>query len=284
MIETRMTGKVLTVCAFGLFAGCGIVGRSAELRITPVGLDAVATATPDRQFEVAKYHLSRNNEALAIEILRRIKRDRPNDVRVLNALGVAYDRMGRFDTSRGYYEAALGADPTADYVTHNLAYSLDLQGHHTEAQALYARVDNSNDAEVRGRAIELAATGLLATPASDYSPVRYAAAGHVARTTAKVQTLSWSVVRPIAATTISFDNSVALLSVADDRAFVDGVSRAGGRKEEWEVLVAAALASPGGSQVSAKPMKALTSSLPAAFNSGVLASLQYPVRHDFHKL
>jgi hypothetical protein len=54
---------------------------------------------------------------------------RPNDPRVLNGLGVAYDWLGRFDLSTRYYDLANAADPGSKIVALNRRYSLMLQRH-----------------------------------------------------------------------------------------------------------------------------------------------------------
>jgi tetratricopeptide (TPR) repeat protein len=53
----------------------------------------------------------------------------PNDPRVLNAMGVAYDWLGRFDLSARYYDRAEAADPGSVVVAINRRYSKVLQRH-----------------------------------------------------------------------------------------------------------------------------------------------------------
>ncbi len=63
------------------------------------------------------------------------KADAPQDPRVLNALGVTYDKLGRFDLSDRYYRTALLSDPGSGIVRSNMQYSAMLQG---EQRALVA--------------------------------------------------------------------------------------------------------------------------------------------------
>ena len=46
---------------------------------------------------------------------------------MLNAFGVVYDKLGRFDLSERYYTQALTLDHRSEIVIHNLAYSRGLQ-------------------------------------------------------------------------------------------------------------------------------------------------------------
>ena len=64
----------------------------------------------------------------ALDYLQAARDLQANDVRVLNAFGVVYDMLGRFDLSARYYAQALAADPQSAIVLKNVAYSHVLQG------------------------------------------------------------------------------------------------------------------------------------------------------------
>jgi tetratricopeptide (TPR) repeat protein len=66
--------------------------------------------------------------AQALDYLQTARVIAPEDVRVINAFGVVYDKLGRFDLSRRYYAQAKALDPTSKVVDNNLAYSERLQG------------------------------------------------------------------------------------------------------------------------------------------------------------
>ncbi len=72
----------------------------------------------------------------------------PQSIDALNGLGVCYDRMGRYDLSRSYYDAALAIDPAAAITLNNLGYSLFLAGDYTAAIPLLQRASASDDAAV----------------------------------------------------------------------------------------------------------------------------------------
>ncbi len=100
-------------------------------------------------YEAAKRHLANGELGIAIDAFRQILRGEPTSVAALNGLAVAYDRIGRFDLSRRYYEQALGFDPAAPEVLNNLGYSMLLQGRGQEARALFERAGRSADPAVR---------------------------------------------------------------------------------------------------------------------------------------
>jgi hypothetical protein len=51
----------------------------------------------------------------------------PRDVRVLNAFGVVYDKLGRFDLSARYYAEGRALAPNSAILASNLAYSAALE-------------------------------------------------------------------------------------------------------------------------------------------------------------
>lgn len=65
--------------------------------------------------------------ARALDLLQMARAKKPDDVRVFNAFGVVYDKLGRFDLSARYYAQAKALDPGSVIVARNLAYSARLQ-------------------------------------------------------------------------------------------------------------------------------------------------------------
>ncbi len=231
---------IALICVGGLLTGCGTFRQSAKLEIKPVGEPATANMSSEAQFNKAKQHIALGNNALAIEILRRIKRHEPANVRVLNAMAVAYDRIGRFDVSRQYYEQAAGLDPNADYVISNLAYSLALQGRTQEARQLYARAATSSDAEVRLVALHAALPAPTIATENPYRP-KLRDSGKIVRASSLVQQLKFTTTEATRCTLPSAGHAVALLSVTDDRAVAGQYTARGGQIDGWEELITAAL-------------------------------------------
>src|SRR3546814_1730888 len=52
-----------------------------------------------------------SSDVCSSDLFRKALRANPESIDALNGLGAAYDRIGRFDLSRNYYERALGLDP-----------------------------------------------------------------------------------------------------------------------------------------------------------------------------
>lgn len=125
----------LTVLALFGLAGCQYVPflRHAE-RVKPA---ATATATAmsavgpyaaeDRLYEHAVKALEQRDYGLALDVLQMAREARPDDPRVLSAMGVVYDKLGRFDLSARYYDLAEKADPGSRVVAADRAYSQLLQ-------------------------------------------------------------------------------------------------------------------------------------------------------------
>ncbi len=105
-----------------------LIDRSAKVtpvapQVSPVGPYAVE----DRLYDHAVKAIEQRDYALALDILQMAKESRPDDPRVLAAMGVVYDKLGRFDLSARYYTLAEQADPGSRVVAIDRAYSDALQ-------------------------------------------------------------------------------------------------------------------------------------------------------------
>jgi tetratricopeptide (TPR) repeat protein len=118
--------------------GCVVLQRLAdrsgimaprETRFTPT--PALASPDPaavvDRLYARAAQAIAARDYALALDLLQVAAARAPDDVRVLNAQGVVYDKLGRFDLSGRYYTHALRIDPQSTIVAHNQVYSAYLR-------------------------------------------------------------------------------------------------------------------------------------------------------------
>ncbi|MES2255423.1 MAG: LytR C-terminal domain-containing protein [Pseudomonadota bacterium] len=79
-------------------------------------------------YESAVAAINARRYVLALEYLQTARAQKPDDVRVLTAFGVVYDKLGRFDLSARYYSQAAAVDPQSKIVAANLDYSRRLQG------------------------------------------------------------------------------------------------------------------------------------------------------------
>lgn len=103
---------------------------------------ALAEGQHPASFRVAEAqgYFALGSIGLAAEGFRRALREDPASVDALNGLAACYDKMGRFDLSRSYYEKALALAPTDARVFANLAASLSQQGKLTEAGKVRAEL------------------------------------------------------------------------------------------------------------------------------------------------
>ena len=77
--------------------------------------------------------LALGNVALALESYRKALREQPDSIEGMVGLATCYDRMGRFDLSRRYYESALAVAPHDYDLYAAFAQSLEQQGRAGEA-------------------------------------------------------------------------------------------------------------------------------------------------------
>jgi hypothetical protein len=119
------------IVSTSLVAGCGTDG---QFTVRAVGAEAVMPVGD--LLAQGRTDFALGNVALALDRFRRAERLQPNNVSALNGIAACYDRMGRYDVSRLYYEKALAVAPTDPKTLHNFALSLTMQGRKDEALAL----------------------------------------------------------------------------------------------------------------------------------------------------
>ena len=147
---------LLTACCCVLLPGlasCSVWGRltghgqdparaSLDVRIRAVPNPDLAPPDPaavvNRLYGRAADAIRARDYATALDLLQIAAAAAPGDVRVLNAQGVVYDALGRFDLSGRYYARALQADPNSAIVANNIAYSARLRGLRASSPTLQA--------------------------------------------------------------------------------------------------------------------------------------------------
>lgn len=185
--------RVLLMGSCTLLAACsGAVGIAnfAPRPVVPEGYGAADAGSP---YQLGKRQLQAGNVGLAIDAFRKAVRAEPGSIDALNGLAVAYDRIGRFDLSRRYYEQALGIEPESATLLHNYGYSLALQGKADEGRELMARAATLNDPAVKSKAqqnlAELGGARASTPPMTAERPTAQAVRQWIERTTETVQTL-----------------------------------------------------------------------------------------------
>ncbi|HEX7761004.1 MAG TPA: LytR C-terminal domain-containing protein [Caulobacteraceae bacterium] len=140
-MELRSSQKMVVSALLATsLAGCaGLHARQHWAAVRPI---APAPANEHQVSDADAYYLNassaiyRRDYALALDLLQIARMKKPDDVRVLNAFGVVYDKLGRFDLSARYYGQAAVLDPGSAIVSANMAYSLALQGKASVVTAL----------------------------------------------------------------------------------------------------------------------------------------------------
>jgi hypothetical protein len=110
--------------------GCASTPPPAKLvEVRPVHTAAPSPdSTASNLYQAAVSAIGRRDYVRALDLLQAARDSAPQDARVLNAFGVVYDKLGRFDLSNRYYAQAQTADPGSSIVAENRAYSDVLQG------------------------------------------------------------------------------------------------------------------------------------------------------------
>lgn len=140
-------------------AACSTGTPPLNVRATTSGL-ASGENNASSQVALARGQLALGSVALALEGFRRAVRLDPSNVDAIMGVADCYDRMGRFDVSRIYYEKALAAAPEDKKIYEKFAGSLEQQGLLAEALALRS--------ELAGRRVATKAEG-PAVAAADLS-------------------------------------------------------------------------------------------------------------------
>ena len=127
----------LTLLLSAGLGACAVLPRIAQVfqhhrqvRITPIAAPLLAAGglPDDSQYASAAHAIEVRDYSAALDYLQAARERKSNDVRVLNAFGVVYDKLGRFDLSGRYYAQAQALDPSSPIIAQNLAYSALLQG------------------------------------------------------------------------------------------------------------------------------------------------------------
>jgi len=134
MTRQRLPLLFATVLALGV-GGCQHFPWATHwAKVTPVPANIPQrspAAAEDALYARAVSAIDQRDYGLALDVLQLARERRANDPRVLTAMGVVYDKLGRFDLSHRYYDLAEAADPGSKVVAIDRAYSVVLQQRHT---------------------------------------------------------------------------------------------------------------------------------------------------------
>lgn len=127
-----------TVAILSLTACLGDKGK-LEIRSVDNGFKARNEPVSARVAD-AYGQLAIGNVALALEGFRTASREDAASVDAFAGMAQCYDKMGRFDLSRRYYEQALAVSPRNATVLALFSNSLDMQGLRSEAASVRAEL------------------------------------------------------------------------------------------------------------------------------------------------
>lgn len=128
-MKSSTIGPVVAACLAGVTAAGCLAGPGARpVKLTAVHTPSAPASKIDLYYAGAVRAIEARDYAQALDYLQTARAIGQEDVRVINAFGVVYDKLGRFDLSRRYYAQAKALDPASKVVDNNLAYSERLQG------------------------------------------------------------------------------------------------------------------------------------------------------------
>ncbi len=206
-----MTGREKGWAALALtalLAGCSMAAPADGVRpVLSLGGGSIDMADPVAR---GKALLAMGQYGLAIEALQGALAQEPDAAKTLNALAVAYDKIGRHDLADRYFGEALALDPRSVAVLNNWGYSRLLRGDLASARDLLeeAAAQDAGSAVVAGNltlaegfaidtgtdaaeAVSPTGAALVAKPVDPPPPM----AGHVTvmRKVPAVERLAWGV-------------------------------------------------------------------------------------------
>src|SRR5512137_2831181 len=97
------------------------IAAQAKPETEALRLNARNTPVPGGDaYETGRGLLAAGDVSGAMAAFREALLEAPQSVDTLNAIAVCYDRLGRYDVSRSYYDAALAIQPGSVLVLNNL--------------------------------------------------------------------------------------------------------------------------------------------------------------------
>lgn len=138
---SRRTATALFI-AVACLAGCGGIGNGMRPVIAMDG----ESMDVDDPVSNGRALLVTGQYGLAIEALSRVLHDDPSNVRALNLLAEAYDRVHRYDLADRYHAQAVEIAPNSVAALNNWGYSLLVRGDRERAVGLLkqaAAIDGS---------------------------------------------------------------------------------------------------------------------------------------------
>lgn len=144
--------ELLALTAALAHAGAGEAGTANLRTVAPDSAPASELGLEEALLQ-GRTQLAAGRVIEALQAYHHAVARSPDSVEALNGVAVCYDRMGKFDTSRTFYETALGIDPQSALLLNNYGYSLYLQGERAEATRFLALALATGDTGVQATAL-----------------------------------------------------------------------------------------------------------------------------------
>jgi hypothetical protein len=126
-------GKLGIVALFAV-SGCAVDPR-VSIRASALSPVQVDKPVPQRLAD-ARAQLALANVALALDLFRKAEREQPGSTEALEGMADCYERMGRNDLARRYFEQALALEPRNSRLLGSFADMLERQGQFTQAASV----------------------------------------------------------------------------------------------------------------------------------------------------
>src|SRR5688572_25097907 len=110
-VRTVQRSSLLVTVAAVTVALTGCVTDGLGIGTAPIVSEFKPVPRAPSDVDTARTHLAAGRTALAIDSLTRAVASDPASVDALNLIGVAYDRLGRYDVAQNYYRRALAVEP-----------------------------------------------------------------------------------------------------------------------------------------------------------------------------
>jgi hypothetical protein len=131
-MNTRKNRKLIRALPLGFavitLAACSSIFGGSTVQVRSVETKSSQNSRGDSLYSSAVTAINGRDYGRALEYLQEAKSLDSTNVKILNALGVVYDKLGRFDLSTRYYTQARQIDPGSTIISRNIAYSNVLQG------------------------------------------------------------------------------------------------------------------------------------------------------------
>ncbi len=137
---SRKLAALLCLPALAMFSACAPSGADVRPKFD---VDGTSVEQANSFYAMGKSNFAKAEIGLAVKNFGLALARDPLSTEVLNGLAASYDRLGRFDLARQYYQRALRVEPDSVQTINNIGYSYYLQGEFELATSFLAKIGGS---------------------------------------------------------------------------------------------------------------------------------------------